>query len=291
MHKSCSLILICALFSCILAGCWDRSELNDLGITSATGIDWSEGRWIISYQVVVPSGMWSGTGGNGSSSQATIHVFSSEGKTIREAASNSNLEIPRQLYFAHTDLVVIGKAAAEHGLADLVETYLRSVEARESVVMAVTEQRASDILKLFVPLERIPGDAINKIMSKQEAISGYFSIVRLIDFARDLYSDSRTTGVPEVNLRGKRDAEAHSELTSQDFFKMTFSDSRLRLTGVSVFKDARRIGRLDLKESFGVSILSAEVKKSIVAVPCPSASSPNGFSSFRVEKNKDESDP
>jgi|GEM_PF-509316 germination protein, Ger(x)C family len=272
----------------ILAGCWDRRELNELGITSATGIDWSDGKWRISYQVIVPSGMGSGDsgGGSGSSSHSTVHVFSTEGSTIREAASKSNLEIPRQLYFAHTDTVIIGKKAAEHGLSEVVELYLRSVEARETVMMAVTEESASAVLKLFVPMEKVPGDALNKIMLKQKENFGYYPAVRVVDFARGLYSDSRATSVPEINLKGKRDNKARKELSSLDIFKKTFSGSKLTLTGLSVFKDARRVGRLDPIESFGVSWLSDNVRRSIVAVPCPGDSDPNAYSTFRIEKVK-----
>lgn len=291
MPRSISIMFSFVLCCFILAGCWDRRELNELGITSATGIDWSDGMWTISYQVIVPSGMWSGGGGgSGSTSQSSVHVFSAEGRTIRDAASKSSLEIPRQLYFAHTNTIIIGKQAAEHGLSEVVELYLRNVEARETVVMAVTEGSASDVLKLFVPLEKVPGDALNKIMLKEEMIFGYYPAIRVVDFARGLYSDSRAVGVPEINLKGKRDNKARKEISSLDIFKKTFSDSKLTMTGLSVFKDARRIGRLDLIESFGVSWLSDKVKNSVIAVPCPansdSNSNPNAFSTFRINKVK-----
>lgn len=286
MTRSVNLLLMCAAFCLVLAGCWDRRELNELGITSATGIDWADGKWNVTYQVVVPSGMWSGGGGGGGggTSQSSIHVFSADGKTIREAANKSNLEIPRQLYFAHTDAVVIGRAAAEHGLSEVVDLYLRSIQARETVMMAVTEGRASDILKLFVPLEKLPGNALNKIITKEELNSGYYPAVRLFDFAQSLYSDSRAIGVPDINLKGKRDAKARNELSTLDSFKQTYNDSKLALTGESVFKDGRRIGRLAFKESFGISWLSGDVKRSALAVPCPSGSNRNAFSTFRIDK-------
>ncbi|MBN2983754.1 MULTISPECIES: Ger(x)C family spore germination protein [Cohnella] len=286
MPRSVTLLLMCAAFCLVLAGCWDRRELNELGITSATGIDWADGKWNVTYQVVVPSGMWSGGGGGGGggTTQSSVHVFTAEGRTLCEAANKSNLEIPRQLYFAHTDAIVIGKAAAEHGLSEVVDLYLRSVQARETVMMAVTEGRASDILKLFVPLEKLPGDALNKIISKEELNSGYYPAVRVFDFAQSLYSDSRAIGVPELNLMGKRDAKSRKELSSLESFKQTHNESKLGLTGESVFKDGRRIGRLTFKESYGISWLSGDIKQSALAVPCPSGSNRDAFSTLRIDK-------
>ncbi|MFC4597770.1 Ger(x)C family spore germination protein [Cohnella hongkongensis] len=284
MPRSLFLLFAIAAFALLLTGCWDRKELNELGITSSAGVDWADDKWIITYQVIVPSGMWSGSSGSSiSASQATVHVFTSEGRTIREAAIRSSVEVPRPLYFSHTDTLIIGRSAAEHGLTDIVELYLRSVESRETVLMAVTEERASDALKLFVPLERLPGDALSKIMMKEALNAGFYPIVRMFDFAQSLYSESRAIAVPEINLKNKKDAKSRKDLASIDTFKHTYSDSKLRITGQSVFKDGRRIGHLDLRESYGVSWLSDKIKRSIVAVPCPSGSPPNAFSSFRVD--------
>lgn len=38
----------------LLGGCGNRTEMNDLGITSATGFDKQNGKWNITYQVIVP---------------------------------------------------------------------------------------------------------------------------------------------------------------------------------------------------------------------------------------------
>lgn len=284
MPKPVSLLCFCAVFCLLLAGCWDRRELNEIGITSATGIDWSDDKWIVSYQVVVPSGMWPGGGEGGSMSQSTVHVFSSEGRTLREAANKSTLELPRQLYFSHNNAIVIGEKAAEHGLSEVVELFLRSVESRETAIMVTTRERASDLLKLFVPLEKIPGDGINKIMAKEEQNSGFYSNVRIFDFARRLYSDCRAIGVPEINLKGRQDDEARKELSSIDTFKHTYNKAKLALTGQSVFKDGRLIGHLNLTESFGVSLLSADVKQSVVTIPCSMGS--DALSAFQINKVK-----
>lgn len=46
---------IIVLVTSLLTGCWDRHELNKLGLAIAVGLDWEEDHWKLSYQVLVPS--------------------------------------------------------------------------------------------------------------------------------------------------------------------------------------------------------------------------------------------
>ncbi len=85
----------------LLTGCVDRTELNELGITTATGIDGHKGDWINTYQIIIPSAMTTGSGGSSTgASQSAVHTFSTHGKTLRETVTKSSLEYPRKLYFA-----------------------------------------------------------------------------------------------------------------------------------------------------------------------------------------------
>ena len=117
LFRAASSLLLIAL---CLTGCGNRTELNELGITTATGYDGQKGNWTITYQVIVPSAMSTGSGvAGGGGSQAAIHTFSTKGSTIREAVAASSLENPRRLYFAHTNVIVIGKGTAEAGIAEI----------------------------------------------------------------------------------------------------------------------------------------------------------------------------
>lgn len=76
---------LAAVFICFLiAGCWNRTELDELGITSATGFDRKNGKWVLSYQLIVPSTMGAiqGGGGGGGGSNPNVHTFTSEGHTM-----------------------------------------------------------------------------------------------------------------------------------------------------------------------------------------------------------------
>ena len=92
MNRKLKLLILMMTASLLLNGCWDSKELNSLSIVSATSIDRSEDEWIISFQVVIPQSIATQTGGGSGGSQSPITIFSTRGKTIREAMQNANLE-------------------------------------------------------------------------------------------------------------------------------------------------------------------------------------------------------
>lgn len=105
----------------LLTGCVDRTELNELAITTATGIDGHKGDWINTYQIIIPSAMTTGSGGSSTgASQSAVHTFSTHGKTLRETVMKSSLEYPRKLYFAQNNILVIGKKQQNKALKRLL---------------------------------------------------------------------------------------------------------------------------------------------------------------------------
>lgn len=205
----------------ILPGCWNRVELNELWVTAATGVDMmDDGQWMVSYQLIVPSALASGTGGGtGGSSQPAFHVFSVKSKTYSQALSYSNLKTSRRIYVAHNRVVFIGKRAAEKGMDRLIDFYLRSTEAREMVNMIVTDGLASDLIKKLLPPEKLQGAAMAELVDKESNMLSMFPKVRVYDFVLSMNSDSKSIGVPVAELIGERDYQNEQEAESLDVFK------------------------------------------------------------------------
>lgn len=93
----------------ILSGCWSKRELNDLALVAALGIDFIDGEYAISVQVIDPSQV-SLKSANG---QAPVVTYHAEGKTVFEAVRKILALSPRKLYFAHLQLVVVGEELAD----------------------------------------------------------------------------------------------------------------------------------------------------------------------------------
>src|SRR3569832_2277998 len=135
----------------VTTGCWNRIELNELGFTSATGIDWDGIQWVITYQVVIPASISAGVGTvGGGLSKSPVIVYSTKGKTIREAMMHSYSESPRKLFFAHNRVVILSEDVARRGFEELIDVYFRNAGRRETVSMLVTPGNARRALEQFM---------------------------------------------------------------------------------------------------------------------------------------------
>ncbi|KAE8557763.1 Ger(x)C family spore germination protein [Paenibacillus polymyxa] len=244
----------------LLTGCVDRTELNELAITTATGIDGHKGDWINTYQIIIPSAMTTGSGGSSTgASQSAVHTFSTHGKTLRETVMKSSLEYPRKLYFAQNNILVIGKKAAEQGIEEIIDIYLRNLDSRETVKVFIANGEARDFLRKLVPPEKIPGQALEKIIERDSKLGSIYPTISMYEFISKISSDS-AAGVPEISLVGSEP----EKLDSVDVFKETSAKNKLKLSGLSIFQKDKRVGFLNEKESMGVSWLNNQIKNTTV---------------------------
>ncbi|AUS26623.1 Ger(x)C family spore germination protein [Paenibacillus polymyxa] len=244
----------------LLTGCVDRTELNELAITTATGIDGHKGDWINTYQIIIPSAMTTGSGGSSTgASQSAVHTFSTHGKTLRETVMKSSLEYPRKLYFAQNNILVIGKKAAEQGIEEIIDIYLRNLDSRETVKVFIANGEARDFLRKLVPPEKIPGQALEKIIERDSKLGSIYPAISMYEFISKISSDS-AAGVPEISLVGSEP----EKLDSVDVFKETSAKNKLKLSGLSIFQKDKRVGFLNEKESMGVSWLNNQIKNTTV---------------------------
>ncbi|WP_312027037.1 Ger(x)C family spore germination protein [Paenibacillus illinoisensis] len=251
----CFYILILLISAISIAGCGNRTELNELGITTAAGYDRQDGNWLITYQIIVPPA--SSTNGSSGGSQSAVTTFSSQGKTIREAVAKSSLENPKKLYFSHTNVILIGKEAAQYGLSEILDDYYRNIDARESVKVIIADGQAREYLKKLVPPEKQPGRALSQIIERNHELGSYYPVMNLHEIALKITSDSGSAGIPILTVTG----QDTRQLESIDIFRQTSTRGKLRLQGLSVFYKDKQIGVLNQRESMGVSWLTDRVNR------------------------------
>lgn len=280
--RPCRLLLACLLPLLALTGCWNRIELNQLGITTATGVDWENGEWLVTFQEIVPSAMSAAAGGStgGNISQSPIHVFSTRAKTIREAVAVNDFEHSRWIYLAHNNVVVIGREAAKRGLSGILDAYFRNHDARQSTELVVADRDARQMLEQLMPPERLPGVAIASILRKETRSSSAIPAVSIFDAALMLTSETGTAMVPEIALSGEKSEQSES----LDSFKNSSQSSKLKLTRVAVFRGDTLAGWLSREEGLGVSWMTGKVKNATFTVSCPPGDDESAFATYRSYK-------
>ncbi|MCI1776201.1 MAG: Ger(x)C family spore germination protein [Paenibacillus lautus] len=286
MNRKLNLLILIVTASLLLNGCWDSQELNSLSIVSATSIDRSDDEWVISFQVVIPQSIATQTGGGAGGSQSPITIFSTRGKTIREAMQNANLEAPRALFFAHNSVLIINEQVVRNeGVQQILDFFLRPVESRETMSVLLTKGKASNLLEVLIPLEKITGNAIQRVITQGQENLSQVKNMKLIDFASMVANPYQSAMAPELRVSG--DQEEQSTL---DALKSTRNKAVIKLGDLGVFRGDKLVGWMKRKESRGVAWLSNSVKNLIIVTPC-SDRDINLLSSYRVIQSSTRVDP
>lgn len=273
--------VVCMALCLLLSGCWDRTELNELAITSATSFDKTDKGWALTYQVIIPSaissGFGSGAAGNGG---APTTVYSTTGKTIREAVSRSVLESPRQLYFAHNRVLVVSEKAARSGMNAILDVYFRQPEARETVSILITEGDPSRILRQLFAMQRISGEGLQSLIAKESKIYSRLPAVKVYEFAMSIVGDGRSGVLPEIYIGGSPDVNGTDQLSK------TSLTARLKLGRLALFKSDRMVGWLSQREALGVSFIADRVKLASIVFPCGNRNNEEQMGTFRITQSK-----
>lgn len=273
-------ILLCAA---LLPGCWNRIELNELAITAATSIDRKGNDWLVSFQVVIPSSISSGIGITGGGAGAPVNVYSTVGKTIREANSRSFFESPRKLYFAHNRVMVVSEETARRGLNPILDVYLRNTDARETVDVLITPGSARKILEQMMQIQKISGNGIREINHLEAEYTSVLPEVRMYQLAMNLASDSASALLPEVFVSGD------SETSTLKAFEKTTLPAKIKLGRAALIKKDKMVGWLTRKEALGVAFIRNDIKKSILTIACPNES--EKFSTVMIGNSSTELTP
>ncbi|MDP4096168.1 Ger(x)C family spore germination protein [Paenibacillus sp. P96] len=157
------LLLIC---SCLLGGCWDRKEINDVAFVLGTAVDKEGEEYRATLQIALPSQLsTAGTsgGGGGTSGDKSYYLESKTGKTMREVHDKEQENVSRELNYSHRRTLIIGADMAREGIARLTDVLARSPENRLSALIVVAEGRGSDIFRAQAPIEQYPAEMVREL--------------------------------------------------------------------------------------------------------------------------------
>ncbi|MDQ0173037.1 Ger(x)C family spore germination protein [Paenibacillus tundrae] len=247
----------------LLTGCWDRQELNQLGIMLGLGIDKEGDKIKVSAQVVVPSEISSKSGGGRGT---PVTQYQATADSMLEAIQKLTETSPRRIFMSHVRILVFGEEyAREEGIYDVMEALMREPTVRpDYYVMVARKTQASNVLDLLTPLENIPAeklfnslDVSAKIWSPTTTVTGD----ELMDTMLSPGIQPVITGVEIIGNRSKSGEKSNIESIEVS--------ARLNTTGLSVFKKDKLIGWLTEEESKGFNYVKGNVKTTVGHVDCP----------------------
>lgn len=261
MKRIGGLLLLYMLIALLLTGCWNRRELNELGIAVAAGIDRVEDRYRLSVQVVVPGQVASKKAGG---SQAPATLYTTEGDTIFEAARRMSQVSPRKIYFSHLRMFLIGESMAKDGIAKILDFLLRDHEFRTDFYLVATKgATAEEALKIMTPLESIPANKLFSSLQASERVWSPSITVTLDELINDLSSEGKNPILTGLEIIGDREIGETPENVNT-----IKTPGNLRFVGLAVFKTDKLVGWLNERESRGYRYVTGGVKSSVAFVSC-----------------------
>lgn len=263
------LIALTVISTTFFAGCWDQREFSDLAVVMGITVDLndgdSDGTLSVGVQVANPV-PYSGSSGEGASKES-YSEFSDTGNNIFEILRSVTHVSSRRLYNSHNQIVVFGnELAKKEGIGGEMDFFLRDNEMRYSVLLAVSEGKASEILAADTNYEHVPAKELAELIRNQATNSGSVEC-NLLDFVRDATAEGSTCLVPVVRIKEEPLAaggEESGEKASKSAKGEEGGEKKFEVNGSAVFKGDIMVGQLDERETRGALWVRDKVDRGII---------------------------
>lgn len=241
------IILVC-IFS--LSGCFDRRELDTIGIVMGVALDKAEGegQTEVTVQMANPEGKSESKGKEsmekgGGGGEAFINV-SSTGGNINYIIREMQHKMSRRIYVPHSQAIVIGEDLAKNGVKDALDFFARAPEARMTLNLFIAKGKASEVLGVTPEFEKMPATELVKIL-KDQKITSNAPIITEFEFINNMISKTTAPVAPIVSVFDDEGTE------------------RLYVGGCAVFKQSVMVGELDEDQTRGMLFVKSKVKTGV----------------------------
>lgn len=249
-RKTVLLLLALSLCTFSLSGCWDQTEVNDLAIITAAGLDLTEDHQLelsIKMTVTSPSGaqqtegMSDSSGGGGGQSI----VRSVKGKNMADAASKLQQVMTRKVFWGQDEVFIFGERLAKEGLSEPMNFLLRHPGPRERANLFVSKGSAKAVLELDPPVERSVADALRSMAKARTGLN-----ITMKELAQMMTGKANAAVIPLVEIK-------HTQ-KPQDSFPF--------IHGTAILKNGKMIDRMNAAATRGILWLRNEINRATVTV-------------------------
>ncbi|MFC6649898.1 MULTISPECIES: Ger(x)C family spore germination protein [Paenibacillus] len=244
-----------------LGGCWNSRELNELAIVSGIGMDLvpETDEYRVTFQLVNPSS--TSTSNSPGSGKPAIVVVSATDKTMFGALRRASKHVTRQLFFAHTQLIVLGEPLARDGINDIFDIFERSHELRlNSEVLVARGSDAASVLKLLTPVESLPALGLVKKAQNTSSVWGENRPISVFNVIQGITGEGDLT-INAVKIKGDaEEGKKKSNLEGSETLTETM------MNGLGVFRKGKLLYWMKDSEARGTEWLLNEIEETVLNI-------------------------
>lgn len=159
--KGIKFLLLCMGMVCLLAGCWDRKELEQMSYTIAIGLDIPDHVDINEKQAVDVTLQFANPklnikGATGQEEDPERNIVTLTAPDFVTAKNMANSFVTRQISFSHAKVIVVSEelARTDH-FYRFIGSALKEREVRRETSIIVTKEKASEFIRKNKPESQI----------------------------------------------------------------------------------------------------------------------------------------
>ncbi|MBM7540070.1 Ger(x)C family spore germination protein [Amphibacillus cookii] len=252
-------LLIILLSLIIFTGCWSATELSDMAIATAIGVDLVDDQIIITLQVLNPAEV---AGNEEKTSRTAITNYTIQGDTLFEAIRKLTATSPRKIFVSHIRTVIFGEALAIEGIVDTLDFLMRDHELRADFMIAVArEATAEEVLSIMTPLEKISAERVYTSIKASEEFWAPSKEVKLNELANAIITEGKDAVITGLAIVG--DEEKGKTIENVE---STVPYASLFVENMSVFSGDQLVGWLNEEESKGFNFITNNIDNTIESI-------------------------
>lgn len=237
-----AVISLASLF--ILSGCWDKIEISDIGIVTATGLELTDDDQVkLSVELVKPQAGFDAEGGGDEKDER--HIEAATGKTIFDARQKMHEIFSRRLFWGHDHVVVIGPQMVKSGIQPYIDFFARHPFTRlRSFVFVTKDKKPLDILKAHPQPEVNFGLNVRDLVQRKTGMS-----VTLKNLFQMLEDESGSAALPVI-----------------DTIKTPMDKTEIQMDGTAILKQGIKKDDVDQVSTQGILWIRDENKNATVII-------------------------
>ncbi|NLV85956.1 MAG: Ger(x)C family spore germination protein [Clostridiales bacterium] len=228
MFKKILLVFLNLSLILSLCGCWNYQGLDELNIVVGIAVDFDNNGncFDVSYESADLATA-------DKKSVITGKITHSKGKNLFDAARNAKRREEDRLFFGGSQILIINETlAADEGILTIIEWFLRDVECRETISVAISqEDTAASILEVKGEPKGIVSITLHDIIKKDRDVSGTSMDKPMFQIYNDLHSLRKSTVMPALHKVKNGEGEV------------------IEINGLAVIKEDRLEGYLSPEQS------------------------------------------
>ncbi|WP_161568356.1 Ger(x)C family spore germination protein [Anaerobacillus alkaliphilus] len=268
----------------LLGGCWDRTEIEEVALVIAIGLDKGEnGSVKVTYQIANPVvGSNLATGDVTASEVITLHSAD-----IVSARDLANISISRTLSFAHAKSIIVSQELARSDeFLPIITAAIRDRHVRRELHFIVSKESAEQFIREEnLTLEVRPHKFYDLMARRWEetGLTPYSTLSRFYSITEndgDLFlAISATRGTEETKITADNDDYYAGEVEKR-------SSNQIQMIGSVVFKKGKIIGELTGEETRLALWLRPEERADMMLITLEDPEDPNKKVTVKVFKRE-----